>query len=214
VLSYQGPRKHFTFQNYITPHQKAHNELKDCKEPVPETKKVTDFIAGISDPTLSAGLANVYGDVAKLADFTLCQQYLQTIVSSTSVHKRNQRGQEVAGVGEEDPDRNAKKRKLKAKSYPGHVWASFTEAKKEKIRGLREKAGKAGKFQKRTDKRQEKCQAAAVEKKKKKVTFPPAEQEHSEDDTSKEPPKRPARNAGEHFGRAAHGSGKAKAPII
>jgi hypothetical protein len=130
---------------------------------------------------------------------------LQTITSSTSVHKRNQRGREVAGVREDDPDRNAKKRKLEAKSYPGPVWASFTGAKKEEIRGLREKAGNEGKSQKRTDQRREKRQAAAVEKKRKKVTFPPAKQEPSEEDTST-PPKCPAHNAGEQFGRAAHGS--------
>jgi hypothetical protein len=41
-----------SFQNYVTLHQKAHNELEELGEPVSETKKVSEFIKYISDPTL------------------------------------------------------------------------------------------------------------------------------------------------------------------
>ncbi len=34
-------------------HQEAYSTLVDFNETVPETKKVTDFLAGISDPRLS-----------------------------------------------------------------------------------------------------------------------------------------------------------------
>ena len=36
-------------------HQEAHNELLDLEEPVPETKKVTDFLKGIQAFELSVG---------------------------------------------------------------------------------------------------------------------------------------------------------------
>ena len=48
--AYRGPRKSYTYQQYVALHQDAHNELEDCNEAVPETKKVTDFLAGISCP--------------------------------------------------------------------------------------------------------------------------------------------------------------------
>ncbi len=55
-LSYKGHRKALTFAQYVAIHQAAHNELEDCNEPMPETKKVSDFIAGISDASLDAGI--------------------------------------------------------------------------------------------------------------------------------------------------------------
>ena len=153
VLSFQGPRKHFTFQNYITAHQKAHNELDACKEPVPETKKVTDFLEGISDPTMSARLANVYGDEGKLGEFTKCQLYLQTIAASTSVHKKTQRGREVAGIeGDSDKTANRKPKKLEAKSYPRHIWDLFSESEKAHVTGLRRKEKKERTGKKRKEK--------------------------------------------------------------
>jgi hypothetical protein len=124
----------------VTGHQKAHNELEACLEPVPETKKVTDFLGGIADPSLNAGLANVYGDVAKLQSFEACQQYLSTIVASTNVHKRNlnaTRG--VAGLhGNPDDGGGRKKPKLEAKNYPLHQWKMFTPAEQKKINSLRQ----------------------------------------------------------------------------
>jgi hypothetical protein len=47
---YNGQRRTFTFDNYVEIHQGARNTLLDLNEPVPETKKVTDFLAGITDP--------------------------------------------------------------------------------------------------------------------------------------------------------------------
>jgi hypothetical protein len=56
---YKGIRKQFTFfQQYVAIHQAAHNELQDCNEPMPETKKVSDFLAGISDSSLETGVTS------------------------------------------------------------------------------------------------------------------------------------------------------------
>lgn len=43
ALVYTGPRKNFTFENYVSAHLHSHNELRECGEAVPETKKVNDF---------------------------------------------------------------------------------------------------------------------------------------------------------------------------
>jgi hypothetical protein len=60
--AYLGPRKGFTFASYVTLHQSAHNEPLDLEEPVSESKKVTDFLKGIRDPSLNTGKSIVLGD--------------------------------------------------------------------------------------------------------------------------------------------------------
>ena len=40
----------FSFDQYVGRHKQVHNEL--LEEPVVETKKMTDFLAGICDPKL------------------------------------------------------------------------------------------------------------------------------------------------------------------
>jgi hypothetical protein len=50
---YTGQKHGFTFDTCVELHQSAHNTLAELNEPVPETKKVTDFLAGISDPRIS-----------------------------------------------------------------------------------------------------------------------------------------------------------------
>ena len=74
-------------------HQDGHNTLADLDEPVPETKKVTDFLSGITDPRLNNSKDVILGDVAKLQDFEACQQYLKTLVFNKSKHERH-----IAGV--------------------------------------------------------------------------------------------------------------------
>lgn len=121
ALSFEGTRKQWTFANFITAHQKQHNILEDCGEPVPETKKVTDFLAQIRDPTLEASIKVVLGDRTKLNSFELCQQYLSTCQASATVHNRNKRGRQVAGIATEGGG-SKKKPKLEAKNYPKHIW--------------------------------------------------------------------------------------------
>jgi hypothetical protein len=41
VLSFQGPRKHFTFQHNIVAHEKAHNELDTCKDLRPRGSRIS-----------------------------------------------------------------------------------------------------------------------------------------------------------------------------
>ena len=86
--AYQGPRKSYTYQQYVALHQDAHNELEDCNEAVPETKKVTDFLAGISCPLLQMGLHIVMSDPLKLSNFDVTQQFLGTLVANQANHNQ------------------------------------------------------------------------------------------------------------------------------
>jgi hypothetical protein len=49
---YHGECHHFEFGNYMQIHQDSHTELLDLEEPIPETKKVQDFLSGILDARL------------------------------------------------------------------------------------------------------------------------------------------------------------------
>ena len=71
---------HFIFQAYVPHNQKAHNILADLDEPIATTKKITDFMNGISNPTLTTGKIFVNGDAHKLSNFGASQQYSCTLV--------------------------------------------------------------------------------------------------------------------------------------
>lgn len=47
---YQGEYCNISFETCVTLHEKAHLELEWNGEPVPESKKVQDFLIGIQDP--------------------------------------------------------------------------------------------------------------------------------------------------------------------
>ena len=86
--NYRGIRKQFTFAQYIAIHQTAHNELDDCNKPIPPSKKVQDFIAGINDPSVDAGITIVLGDDKYAEDFEATQQFLGTLVANQMIHRQ------------------------------------------------------------------------------------------------------------------------------
>lgn len=83
---YGGARKHFTFADYVEIHQNAHNELEDCDEAMPASKKVTDFLKGITDPSLAIGIGIIISRPEMLSDFGETQKFLGTYTSSTATH--------------------------------------------------------------------------------------------------------------------------------
>jgi hypothetical protein len=114
---YRGEHRNFEFGNYVQIHQDAHNEELDLEEPVPETKKVQDFLSGILDARLQTGKDIVLGTPLYLQDFKECQQYLSTLVSNTSTQAKNDRHIGAAHRTDHDDDDGGppKKRFKKAK---------------------------------------------------------------------------------------------------
>jgi hypothetical protein len=51
--NYLGPRRNFDFSTYVAIHQQAHQDVHRHCEPVPENKKVCDFLHGIHEPQCS-----------------------------------------------------------------------------------------------------------------------------------------------------------------
>jgi hypothetical protein len=50
IANGQGSRRNYDFNMYVSMHQQAHQELERLREPIPENKKIRDFLSGILDP--------------------------------------------------------------------------------------------------------------------------------------------------------------------
>ncbi|KAI2511530.1 hypothetical protein MHU86_2784 [Fragilaria crotonensis] len=123
--------------DFINTHQTAHNEILDCdpSEAVPESKKVADFLKGITDPKLESAVSVVLGDVKLLNDFQLCQQYLSTTVENrATLEKSKERNISGLKSGGEKSDQKGKggklpkNFKLENKWYPRRSIASHPRA--------------------------------------------------------------------------------------
>ena len=59
--SYSGEKQNWTFEMYVTLHQKSHQTLEEYGKPVPPTKQVQDLIDGIncSNRMTAAALATL-----------------------------------------------------------------------------------------------------------------------------------------------------------
>lgn len=78
----------FSFNQYVGKHLQVHNEFLFLEEPVAETKKVTDFPAGICDPKLEAAIQTCMDKEQKLTDFELCQDYFKMIAENTKTRTK------------------------------------------------------------------------------------------------------------------------------
>ena len=119
----------------MTLHQAAHNKLLDLDEPVAESKKVSNFLKGICDPTLVTAKSLVLGNPAKLNDFEECQQYFSTIVSNLSNQAKAERhvafvGTEGGGGGGSLVDQ------IKGGTYTDEQFRSLTPEAKKRVQKL------------------------------------------------------------------------------
>jgi hypothetical protein len=142
---YSGVRKSFKFQDYINIHQTAHNEVNDCdpQESIPESKKVSDFLKGITDPKLESAVSVVLGNPALLTDFQACQQYLATTVENRATldksKERNISGLSTAKGGKDKDKKKSggklpKNFKLENKFYPPHVYRLLSDEQKNQLK--------------------------------------------------------------------------------
>jgi len=100
-----------TYDQYAERHQRAHNELESLGEPVAETKKVSDFLAGITDGTLSTIKSIIDGDSEKNTDFSVCQQYLKTCVENAKTRSLREDKTRTISSAEQDAAKKQKARK-------------------------------------------------------------------------------------------------------
>jgi hypothetical protein len=122
------------FTTYVAIHQDGHGVLAENGEPVPEGKKVTDFLAGITAVSMMPGKAVIMGEPSKLNDFAAAQTYLQSFVSTSDAHKSINR--QVSSVANETGQK-----KEKGKTYTNAEWWAFSEEQRTSIRNTRSKKG-------------------------------------------------------------------------
>jgi len=141
---YSGQKRTFTFDSYVEIHQEAHNTLADLDEPVPETKKVTDFLAGITDSRLSNAKDLILGDVQKLQNIEVCQQYLKALVYNKSTQEKHER--QISGINQQrdggksrrlSGDSSNRPSGITARTYTREEWLRLTKEEREKIKELR-----------------------------------------------------------------------------
>ena len=205
TATYTGKGK-FSFDQYVARLQQAHNELLFLEEPVAETKKVTDFLAGIRDPKLETAIQGCMGDELKLTNFEVCQQYFKTIVENTKTRTKSPSDvREISKVGVEKDKKKAKHKKDKSKSndddktpsgiaihsgqYSAKDYNKLKPFEKAKVKQLREEAKKKEK--------KDKSDARSVA-----VVATQEEAPPDDNEGTKTPV---VSNAGKQFGRAAHG---------
>jgi len=150
---YSGSRKQYKFQDYINTHQAAHNEVADCDpdEAVPESKKISDFLKGITDPKLESAVSVVLGDLKLMNDFQLCQQYLSTTVENRATLEKSKE-RNISGLkgGGEKAEKGKggklpKSFKLENKWYPPKIYRLLSKDQQDQLRTWAKEKDKDGK---------------------------------------------------------------------
>ena len=208
---YSGSRRQYKFQDFINTHQTAHNEILDCdpSEAIPESKKVADFLKGITDPKLESAVSVVLGDVKLLNDFQLCQQYLSTTVENRATLEKSKE-RNVSGLkgGGDKSEKKAKggrlpkNFKLENKWYPPKIYRLLSQEQQDKLREWNK--------DKDTKKSKGKRSVSALKKRIKDVLKDESKKGKGDDSDEEDEDSSADEAAGKEFGRGAHNKKKAK----
>ena len=83
---YMGEKRHFNFEKYLTIHIKAHQDRADNREPMPESRKVREFLDHINCNEMEASVANVLADEGKSENFIAAANYLSFFACKQMSH--------------------------------------------------------------------------------------------------------------------------------
>ena len=78
---YDGDKRNFDFETYVTRHQRAHEDLNAANEPMTESRKVSLFLSNITYTPLTSAVEVVRAQPGLLQDFTQTANYLARIVN-------------------------------------------------------------------------------------------------------------------------------------
>jgi hypothetical protein len=195
TLAFSGPRRDWTFEQYVNGHLAAHNTLEQCDEPVAPAKKVKDFLENISDDRLSNAKDMVYADDTLMQDFDKAQQMLSLILTNKT---NADKGQKRRGARISEVTINKKSKIDTKKSYSNDDWHNMSPDERAIVIKARNDAKNLKKKgQRKIKKAQRKIAAAAAKA--------AAESSSDEDPT---PEHEPTKDAGNQFGREAHNKKK------
>jgi hypothetical protein len=98
--TYDGERKHHSFEMFINKLTSAYQDLSDYKEDVAEGKKVRDFLEAIKTPALDAGKAQVIANPNTYNTLESVTNYLAHFVKSQSTMQRKVAAVDRGGRGD------------------------------------------------------------------------------------------------------------------
>jgi hypothetical protein len=78
--SYQGTKRNFDFSMYVAIHQQAYQDMVRLGEPVPENKKVWDFLQGITDTQCANIKLNVLSNPVFMNNFSQAVNYMASAI--------------------------------------------------------------------------------------------------------------------------------------
>ena len=87
--NYQGTKRNFNFSTYVAIHQQAHQDLIRLGEPVPENKKVRDFLQGITDPQCSNIKLNILSNPTFMNNFAQTINYMASAIDMITKNNPN-----------------------------------------------------------------------------------------------------------------------------
>ncbi len=87
--NYQGTKRNFNFSTYVTIHQQAYQDLIRLGEPVPENKKVRDFLQGITDPQCSNIKLNILSNPTFMNNFAQTINYMASAIDMITKNNPN-----------------------------------------------------------------------------------------------------------------------------
>ena len=193
-ISYNGPKKSWTLENYVNGHLKAHNELLECGDPFSESQKIRMFLRNLTDPRMEQDKRYLKGRPDEYDTFDKVQQYM-LLVSEGDRRGASKHPRQISAVGEDSAGKRKKpkgdgkfKGKLEARNYTIGEWRSMDDAQQQKVRELRARK-KNSKGNRKVAKVSESC---------------------GDGSDSEEPVTEPEKDAGKQFGRAAHKKSKKK----
>jgi hypothetical protein len=82
-------------------HQQAHQDLTRLGEPVPEGKKIRDFLNGFIDPQCTSIKLNVLANPVFMNDFSLAINYIASAIDLT-IKNANQSNRQILDIPEEE----------------------------------------------------------------------------------------------------------------
>jgi hypothetical protein len=105
--NYQGPHRNYDFNTYVSTHQQAHQELPRLGEPVPENKKVRDFLSGISDPLCTSIKLTVLSSNTLMNNFLQAANYVAGAIDMMQKNPSNKPTHQVAQTTSTNSSNNA-----------------------------------------------------------------------------------------------------------
>jgi len=96
--NYQGVKRNFDISTYVAIHQQAHQDLARLGEPIPENKKVRDFLQGITDSQCSNIKLNILSNPVFMNSFSATINYVASAIDMIGKNSSSTPTRQISGV--------------------------------------------------------------------------------------------------------------------